>query len=270
MSKQLKVENRLFFALRSDYFDIGFMEYLTNNAEMHKIFTKKQFTLKDTESRYRLINHWSSVGILDEDRKENSNSWRSFSLLDLCWINVVSQMRLFGMSTEKIKIAKNHLFPDMSKHDDRQKLFGYYISLALMDVRVFVIVLGNGGADFATSSDLEYTEKLLGLQHILRIDFNKVVREVFRIKGAMKQSSWKIDLNEAELLLLTDIRQGGYEEIIIKFKNGKVERFEKSKQIDIQERIVDILREAKYQNIEIKQQDGKIVSIKQKVKQKQV
>ena len=69
----------------------------------------KRFELKDTEQTYRTINHWCSVGLLDDSRI-NSQGWRKFSMVELAFISIISALRNFGVPLETIKVVKEELF----------------------------------------------------------------------------------------------------------------------------------------------------------------
>jgi hypothetical protein len=51
-------------------------------------------------------------------------------------------------------------------------------------------------------------------------------------------------------------------------KNGEIDMIEGTERISEKDRIIDILKQHEYQNIEIKQANGKVVLISRTVKQK--
>jgi hypothetical protein len=58
------------------------------------------------------------------------------------------------------------------------------------------------------------------------------------------------------------MRLGNCSSVNVKMKDGHVEVIEATQTVEGQKRFVDLLKEDDYQDIEVKQRDGKIVSIK--------
>ncbi len=76
-----------------------------------------------------------------------------------------------------------------------------------------------------------------------------------------------ITINKSEKEILKDIRSGKFEKINVQFKNKKPELLISSERKDIK-RIEEILRENKFQKIELIQKDGKVVSIVSQITKK--
>tara|TARA_R100001377_G_scaffold6141_1_gene3371 strand:- start:465 stop:740 length:276 start_codon:yes stop_codon:yes gene_type:complete len=76
------------------------------------------------------------------------------------------------------------------------------------------------------------------------------------------------DLNENETKALRMIRDSKYHTITIVKREGKIEMLESIERISERTRIVDILKDHNYQNIELKQANGKIVCLNRTVKTK--
>jgi len=78
----------------------------------------------------------------------------------------------------------------------------------------------------------------------------------------------KTNLNENELTALQMIRDAKYHSITIVKREGKIEMVEGTERISEKTRIIDILKDHNYQNIEVKQANGKIVCLNRTVKTK--
>ena len=76
------------------------------------------------------------------------------------------------------------------------------------------------------------------------------------------------DLNKNEDKALKMIRDSKYHSITIIKRDGKIEMLESIERISEQTRIIDILKDHNYQNIELKQANGKIVCLNRTVKTK--
>lgn len=62
------------------------------------------------------------------------------------------------------------------------------------------------------------------------------------------------------------ICRGNFKEINVKFKNGSLHLLEGTQSLDNAAKIQDIIREGQYQNIEIKQENHKVVSFKRTIR----
>ena len=75
-------------------------------------------------------------------------------------------------------------------------------------------------------------------------------------------------LRPEEKEILSYIRGKKYSEIKIRFLEGKINLIELSDHPEISSTIEGILKEANYQDLQLKKDNGKVVSIKRTVKRK--
>lgn len=75
-------------------------------------------------------------------------------------------------------------------------------------------------------------------------------------------------LSISEMRVLEIIRKKKYVSIKLVIKNGEVDTIEGLERLDTSERIVDMLKQHDFQNIEIKQSHGKIVCVNRIFRQK--
>lgn len=73
-------------------------------------------------------------------------------------------------------------------------------------------------------------------------------------------------LSESELKILEFLRSGEFESIKIRFVNKRINHIELEKFEDVKKRIVNILNQNRFQNIDIRQQDGRVCRITTKIK----
>ena len=89
---------------------------IRNAEELDSFLNGGRYSLKaintdKTKISYRVINHWTENGLIDENRsKDNSKGWRRFSLCDLIWLQVLYTLRTFGLSIKQLQAIKKHLF----------------------------------------------------------------------------------------------------------------------------------------------------------------
>lgn len=82
---------------------------LFNDPKWIELSHQKTYLVKEWgDASYRQINHWSSIGLIDDPRK--SRKWRKFSFIDLTWIKILQTLRSFGFSNEKLALTKECLF----------------------------------------------------------------------------------------------------------------------------------------------------------------
>ncbi len=75
--------NRDFISAYNKYRDAG------GKNEDSNILNEKKYAIKDTDASYRSINHWSSLGLLDDVREDNNKGWRKFSIIDIVWLRIL-------------------------------------------------------------------------------------------------------------------------------------------------------------------------------------
>jgi len=84
---------------------------LDNQPDFVVAMKNKHYTIKNLPgASYRLINHWESLGLLDDCRCKQGTGWRYFSLEDMMLIRIFETMRSFGMNTEQMLKTKECLF----------------------------------------------------------------------------------------------------------------------------------------------------------------
>jgi DNA-binding transcriptional MerR regulator len=82
--------------------------------ETAQLFHNPRFTLQDAQEMiddltYRKINDWDDKGLLSCSREDDKAGWRRFSVIDILKLSVITQLRKFGVTTEKIKTITDKL-----------------------------------------------------------------------------------------------------------------------------------------------------------------
>src|SRR5438105_2733144 len=72
------------------------------------LYLEPRYTVKDTSQSYRSINHWSEMGLVGGMRFKDSG-WRKFSFVELAWIEIISELRSFGLPIQSIQNLKEDL-----------------------------------------------------------------------------------------------------------------------------------------------------------------
>lgn len=88
--------------------------FLSLTPEIEEIIIKLKlpiFRKQDTNLTYRALNHYHSKGIIFDERL-NKRKWRKLSGINLIWINIIEELREFGMSIDNIFILKQRIFEE--------------------------------------------------------------------------------------------------------------------------------------------------------------
>lgn len=256
---------------RSDQIDIYIANYLTSTArdDISKFFNKKYVNVKESDASYRAINHWESLGLLDDTRTDKQG-WRKFSLLDLIWIKIILILREFGLSNKKILQVKQSLskFPKFSEYSN----FGYlefYISAAYFHKKAtYLLIFDDGLCEPVLEDEIAFHQIGFPISDHIKINLNEILTEIFPDKDLSPKSETKFSLSDEEIEIIEKVRLSDFDELSIKMKDGDVKYIDRIKTIDVNTRLNDLAKEEKYQDILSKYADGKLVSIKQKIKNK--
>ena len=272
LSPKIKeADKRNFYIHRGDNFDISFYAHFLPKPELTDIWLNKKYKVKkDNNITYRIINHWTKLGLLD-DARDSDKEWRKFSPTDNVWMHIMSELRRFGFSNEKILNVKKWLFD--SEKDDKEietKLFCYYLTLALSNYPVYLFVLEDGFADIATEDEIEASEHFnFTNANYLKISINNIVNKLFKRGDKKLKRDPKVPLKKGELDLIFMLRQEKYTKIEVISKDGKIERINSSEKIDDKnKKLIDLIREKKFQKIRIEVENGEPVIIERTEKNK--
>lgn len=236
--------------------------------EASNMLNLKNATIKDTDQTYRIINHWSSEGLIDDDREKDSKQWRKMSIIDIVWIRVITEMRKFGLPLDKIKYAKKQLWDSPSYTKGKCPFFEWAVARVICrKLETHILVFPDGNAYPISKESLDARNRCSFLDSYVSINLNNLIMDIFKGRDFYPKSVG-YTLSEDELNLINDVRKGNYESIRIRMKDGEIELIEATESTNAQKRIIEILSEADFQDIEVKQRDGKIVSIKRTVQKK--
>lgn len=264
-----ELQERYVHILRGgDNYDFAFAEYHVGKSGQlaSSMLNEKKFTIKDTDQTYRLINHWSSLGLIADDGR-SEGGWRKLSILDVVWIHVLVALRGFGFPLEKLRMTQKTLFARGSK-TSMCLFFEFAVAQTLMKREQCLIVFPDGKAAAIDGSLVEVNRQIFGIDDHICINLNRLASRIFKDKDFTPVYQASTQLNDDELDVLLHMRSGSYENVSVKMKDGKVELIEATQTIESQKKFIELVKEAKYQKIEAQTENGKIVSIKRTVKTK--
>lgn len=267
LGKVEKFKNRRNFVYRPDSALLWHDSYYSteNGKKCSQLLNEKKFRMNSNEITYRVLNHWEKNDLLTTDRP-SGKGWRKYSMFDLIWTKIINRLRKMGYPIEKIKLVKEDLEIDS---DNKHTFFELYIAGAFLQKKpVYLLVFENGEADVVTHSEYVMTLPLQTVDDHIVININKILAETFPRTDFRPEFEPHLSLLPEEMELMAMIRLGNYESIEVKLNDGRIERFDSTENILTDKKLSNILKEHKYQKIEIIQQNGKVQCIKRTVKKK--
>lgn len=222
---------------------------------------EKRNTVNDSGATYRLINHWADTGLIDDTHRDSKKGWRRLSFLDLVWIQVLVELRKYGVPLDLLRLARSEIFevpdnPTIVKPD-----FEYAVANSVnRDPQRFLIVFfSDGWAEVTDEATLELGIKstLFTPNSYLAVDLNHCCKSVapktplpkFRVKPA---------LSAEEASVVESVRSGEYDVVEVYGADGKVDRIKcRTKTNKTADRLDDLAKRIKYGDFTVKVQDGK-------------
>jgi DNA-binding transcriptional MerR regulator len=265
MNKEEEIADKVIY---TEYFTNWLRAYIkTKEAKgISLFFNEKNKKLDRTKISYRKINHWQDEGLIDFEKE--GNEWLKFSLMDALWLYIIDELRDWGISLEKIKKTKSSLSRFQKETGRPMPVLEYCAFIGIIEkIPLTLIVFSDGSCAPITYE--EYKLNMInGIPDHMCIRLNNILQKFFPGENLSPEFLVDFHLEQNELVLLDYLRSSNCEHITIHYKGGKMERLESLERVDNKKRISEILKENKYQNIEMIQKDGKIVSIVRKVSKK--
>ena len=265
-----KLKSEVNFVNRSEDFDIYFVTYFSDeNKRNSDWFNDKIRRVKDDKLSYRLINHWSNFGLIDENRPKGKG-WRRFSIIEMIWINIIYELRKFGFPLEKILLVKKSLMQLNDKIPVSP--FPYlevYVHLALRKkMEIFLLVFNNGEAEPINSDEYNFGVDFNFFNNHLKISLTQILQKLFKNADLTPEKKSTVKLSDVELDLLFMVRTEQFETLTIVKRNGKIDRIDKTEYLEVDRKLSSILCEGDYQRIELIQSGGEVTAIRRTLQKK--
>ncbi|HAU1475608.1 TPA: MerR family transcriptional regulator [Legionella pneumophila] len=237
--------------------DLGkYIEAKKSGDDVSRCLTEKKFTIKDIDSTYRVINHWSKLGLFDDSRPD-SKGWRKFSLVDITWLRVLVELRSFGLSLEKLKIAYEEI-------KQNPIMFEFGIASCMLKKGINLIVFKDGYIQISPRNAIEISQSISYFKETayLVVSLNRCLELVLPNRNYSPKLN-TVELSNKELQVLRELRLGSYEQVAIIMKEGDIEYINTStKHFEIGI-LADILNKVSRGDFHIKKVRDKILYIKE-------
>jgi hypothetical protein len=235
-----------------------------------KQLRENKYRASDLPVSRRVLSHWRTLGIFDVygDNPEQIN----ISFIALFWLQIVSELRLFGLSLDKIEKIKHQLF------SNKQKLLielYIYLSWTRKSLDVFMLVSPEGEVIIGSKNEIEVGEAF-GLieKNYIKLNFHTLLNRIIKRKIETIQQPFQSFLSDKESSLLDMIRDGEYKQISLKFNNGSITQITKralEKQNPdpvVELRKIMASNEDPFCTITLQRANGKIVSMTKDIMEK--
>ena len=72
---------------------------------------EKTLSIKGSDVSYRVLNHWCNKGLIEDNRESNKEDvrWRRFSIFDRLWMEIIKELRCYGVSLDIIKKVREKM-----------------------------------------------------------------------------------------------------------------------------------------------------------------
>jgi DNA-binding transcriptional MerR regulator len=224
---------------------------------------------KGAGKEYRLINHWDKEGLIPS-RRDSNKQWRKFSIMDMIWLDIIEDLRAFGFSIENIRKVKEQLHVSYKSTDATYPLLEFFVFTIISNYNpVFLRIDANGKLKILLQRGLNENMKNEENGKCILLILNDYVKEKLPDLYVTPCYINLCDIDDDESSLIETIRAKIFQSIKVKMRGGKIDMIEGTEKIVTKnKRIVDLLKDEDYQNIQLKQENGKVVCINRTIKRK--
>jgi DNA-binding transcriptional MerR regulator len=210
-----------------------------------------------TEQSKRVIGHWVKKGVITAEQTKEGG-WYYFDRTESIWIDIVTQLREFGLELDKIIKIREQLFTETVKDF---KMIDFALMSSILREPYIMIVEMDGSIRLLTSTLYSQVINNEVLPPHIVFNFFHLAKKIFPNNNFHlgEENTKNNNLSSKELKLLYYLRTGDYEEIKIRMSGGEIYLLEGKKKIVYQENLMKIIKKSAYQDIEIKTENGRIV-----------
>ncbi len=221
----------------------------------------------------RTLTHWRKLDHLIDHREHIiSGKPNFFSPIDLVWISIIADLREMSIEHSKIKGAKLGLFTPIKASNSKEYPAIEYYTMEVLQMNVAIYIILTSTNELHILNDLVYVDKLRSgeIENHTAISLNKQIKDTLTDIYKTPNFSEYNGLTTEEIQAIEIIRNKTFKYINITKENekGEIIRLEGTEQILEESKITDLLKKGAYQNLEIKQHNGKVVCINRTIRKK--
>ncbi len=253
--------------LRGEEFDRNWPSF-SRNTGLINFWNEKKFAAKaDDNLTYRAVNHWTDLGLLDDDRTKNKQ-WKKLSLRDFIWLHIIKELRSFGFPNEKIMVAKKNLFLGLL-NGKYEPIVEYYLTCAFSGAQVYLVALNDGSSALCTQNEFEASEIILRtVPGFVLVNLNLIFKSLLPGRNFISKAE-EAEFSEEELAVVEFIRSKKYKKIELILRGGRIEMVNATESMPLNDyRIIELIKQSSYQKITVEVEHGKVVSLERTHKTK--
>jgi len=220
---------------------------------------EKTYSIKGSDITYRVLNHWCNKGLIEDNRGNDKKdiSWRRFSIFDRLWIEVIIELRHYGVSLDIIKKIREK----MSKHvvENRYNItnfeYAVYRCQLISKSQTHLVVFKDGFSEIASELDMEHASIIGNWDSYIYINLNNVWSKFSDQFLSDKVTSFV--LADDEFKLLAALRLENNSEITVQMNEyGRIKMLKKKRLLESDEIENYVSNDMKFGEVIQKFEDG--------------
>lgn len=223
-----------------------------------------QYSLNEVKTRNnsaqsaRVLNSWIEQGLLRVDVNDKGKVNR-FTREETIWLNLLNELRVFGVSLDKLKMIREELFKESFP---AFTLFRFTILRTILVNDQTLLVFSDGSIKLMSSNLYEKWLQRRMLPTHIHINFENLLRGIFpKNSFDLKIDTDKFLENTISMKILYFLKTGDFETFKFEITEGDVRLIEKATQFTSNKDLMDAVISERYFNAEVIC-DGKTFTIK--------
>jgi hypothetical protein len=151
------------------------------NSKFYKNFIavirSNRCSISQQDVSYRVISHWDTQGLIECER-DSEKGWRKFNLMETLWLQIIQELRKFGLPITTIGVTKNYFFESCNNPDAAPYIEFYLASAMALNRPVHIIVFPDGGCELFDYTEYKNALALHLLQGHLNLSLNHLLEKI--------------------------------------------------------------------------------------------
>lgn len=193
---------------------------------------EKTLSIKGSDVSYRVLNHWCNKGLIEDNREGNKEgvSWRRFSIFDRLWMEVIKELRGYGVSLDIIKKVREKMSRNIVENSFDITNFEYAVYRCKLTSKsqTHLVVFKDGFSEIASELDMESASMIGDWNSYIDINLNNTWGKFSDKFLSSKAKSFILADDEFELLAA--LRLENNSEITVQMNEfGKINMLKKKR-----------------------------------------
>lgn len=218
---------------------------LVNTNVLDYCLNNHKFGIKADVSA-RVLNNWVNQGVIIVDNEQKGKIKR-FSRLENIWLNIVTDLRKFGFSLEKIKRIREQFFYQIKNYT----YIKHRVLETILGTNNLLLVVETGGTLFIDEKLYNRLKKRVKPIYI-NVDFTRYIKEEFNDNSFNLDFDYIKDFEHLEKTkLLFFLKTNLFKELRITLSEGDVRLIQNSKELLNNQEITKSLQNWNFDKIQI-------------------